>query len=203
MAIKVTISTLEAVREELPAFLKGLDEETLQNIQSIADPVPPHLSGIEYWPEVDDTPAFDSRTHTKGLETLTADAGTKTVSSVYALDELSLDDVIAHCEKEVRAKMNQVLTSDIDVGGGIISNRAELQENRDLLDGTGPSEVNFNSGHRTLTVPQQNTIKNNLKSHHRGSHKRAHDILELIMAETTGTDKVAVLDTELPLGWPS
>lgn len=200
--IRVNINTLVADREAPPANVIGLGVGTLRNLQSLLDPVPDNVLGFEWWDMVDNTADFDSRTHVKGLENLTADAGTRKVSSVFTLDERPLDDVTAHCEKEVRAKMRQVLAQDIDVDG-IMSSRAELQENSDLLDGSGPSEINLDSGRRTLTVPMQNTLKNKLKSDRKDSHKRAVAILDLIAAETTGTGKVAVLDVELVLGWPT
>jgi len=198
--IKVKISTLKATREDLPDFLKGLDPETLQNLQVSIDPPP--IPDVEYWPETDDTPSFDERTYTKGTETLTADAGTKTVSSVFALDAKPLPEINQLCQQVIRAKMDQVLTQDIDIGGGTISNLAELRENRDLLDGSAVSSIFFKSGHRKVTVAQQTTIKNKMKAHHRNAHKRATAILELIKAESTGTAKIAVLDAQADQGWP-
>lgn len=202
MAIKVTISTLTAVREDLPRHLIGNSEHSLQNIQSIANPVPNYLFDTEYWPEVDDTPVFDPRTHIKGAETLVADAGTKTVSSVFALEEKPLPEVKQHCRQVVRNKMIISLGGNIDIGDGVISNLAELTENRDLLDGSAPSELNLASGPVRLSLAKQTAAKSRMKAHRRGSHSRAHAILDLIKAETTGLGKVAVLDAQLDSGWP-
>jgi len=197
--IKVTISTLTAVREELPDFLKGLDPETLQNLQVSIDPSP--IADVEYWPEVDKTSSYDDRTHVLGNETLTVDAGTKTVNVVRKRVKRPVAEINQHCQDMIRAKMNTVLAQDIDIGGGTISNLAELRENRDLLDGSVASSINFKSGHRNVTKAQQTTIKNKMKGHYRDAHRRAHMILELIKAESTGTAKIAVLDAETDSGW--
>jgi len=199
--IKVTISTLTAVREELPSYLTR-DVYTLQNLQSIAKPVPDYLFDIEYWPEVDKTPSYDDRTHVLGDETLTVDAGTKTVNVVKKRVKRPIAEINQHCQRIIRAKMNQVLAQDIDIGGGTISSLEELRENQDLLDGSVASAINFKSGHRNVTKAQQTVIKNKMKGHHRASHNRAHAILELIKAESTGTAKIAVLDTQADQGWP-
>jgi len=200
MAIKVTLSTLTAVREELPDYLTK-DEFTLQNLQSIANPVPDYLFDIEYWPEVDDTPAFDARTHVKGAETLTPDDGPKTVSVVCALDDIPLSEVVTLCEKEVMNKMNQVSAEEIDIGGGFLSTLRELQANRDLFDDGGPGSINFKNGHKSLTAVEKATIKSTLRSRSQDLHNRAGAILDLIEAEATGETKIAVLDAELPV-WP-
>lgn len=84
--IKVNVRTLECAREAVHPRLKGLSAESLRNLQSLSpDPLPPELVDIEYWPWSEDTPAYDTRSLTKGAETLTADADTKTVSVTSAL----------------------------------------------------------------------------------------------------------------------
>jgi len=172
MAIKVTISTLTAVREDLPDYLTT-DEFTLQNLQSIADPVPDYLFDIEYWPEDDDTPAFDPRVHVKGAETLTPDDGTKRVSAVCVLDDIPLVDVTATCDKEIASKLEETLTKELDIGGGFMSNLEELRKNRDLFDNSGSTEVYLKSGHRVLDDTQKTTARNKMRGHRKASHKRA------------------------------
>ena len=148
---------------------------------------------------VEPEPPYDPVIETLGQTTVvTEDA----VTVLQVVTAKTIPQVNRFCRDTVRGKMHEKLSEDIDIGGGILSNRTELLENRDLLDGSGPSSINFASGHKKLTVAQQGTVKNNMKSHHRASHKRAHDILELIKAETTQADKVAVLDAELDTGWP-
>lgn len=149
---------------------------------------------------VEPEPTYDPVIETLGQTTIvTEDA----VTVLQIVTPKTVDEVTQYCQDSVRTKMNGKLSEDIDIGGDIVSNRAELLENRDLLDGTGPSSINFVSGHKKLTVAQQNTVKNKMKSHHRASHKRAHDILVLIKAEADIADKVAVLDNEIDQGWPS
>lgn len=79
--IKVTLSTLEATREELPDNLLGLDEETLRNLQTELNPVPAELVGIEYWPEVVSIPDYDPLTQKLEGETLVADEAGKFVTA--------------------------------------------------------------------------------------------------------------------------
>ena len=201
--IKVNTVTLEAIREELHLALVGLEEHTLQNLQLELDPVPPEFIGIEYWPSTDDTPAFDKRTHTLGDETLIPDIQTKTVSAVKALVKKSASDVNQYARKVVTGRMQTELNKDINIGGGIISNREELAANRDLLDGSEDSKINFESGHKLITMAQQNTIVANMKARHRTVNTRAHDIATLIKSQTTVTGKINTLDTEINIGWPT
>jgi len=201
--IRVDINTLVADRTPIPDNLIGLDDDTLKNLQSILDPIPDNVLGYAWWDEIDDTPSFDERTHTKGAETLTPDDQTKRVSSVCALDDVPLDDVTALAEKEVMNKMNEILAQPIDIGGGFISNLRELQANRDLFDDGGPGSINFKHGHKSLTGPEKATIKAMIRTRPQAVHNRADDILTLIGVELTGSAKVAVLDSEIDLGWPT
>lgn len=98
--IEVNIATMTAQRTSIAAELVGLDADTLRNLQTVLDPVPDHLTGIEYWPEVDETPAFDPDTYARGEETLTPDIETKTVKTVGA--------VVARADEEVQATMTAI-----------------------------------------------------------------------------------------------
>ena len=199
--IKVNTSTLEATRDELPGYLKGLSKQTLQNRQAVlVPPVRPSLADIEYWPAEDKTPSFDERTHTLGDEVLTADAETKTVSVVRARTRKAKGEVARYCRTMVSDRMNQELNKEVEIGG-VMTSRAELMENRDLLDGSAASDLNLKDGTIRLTKAQQVSIANGLRSRHRASHKRAHAIIGLIKAASTGIAMIAVLDAEIDRGW--
>lgn len=90
--IKVTISTMVAVREDLPDSLIGLDAYTLQNLQSELNPVPDELAGIEYWPEITVTPDYDPMTEKLEGETLAANAVDKTVTATAIVVTLSAEE---------------------------------------------------------------------------------------------------------------
>lgn len=93
--IRVDLSTLAAAREPVPANLHGLDADTLRNLQSILDPVPADLAGLEWWPEVDETPAFDPLTHKPGAETLTPDMEAKVIRVVREIVPLTEEELEA------------------------------------------------------------------------------------------------------------
>jgi hypothetical protein len=86
---KVNTQTLETSRESVPANLKGLATETLQNLQTSLDPVPSALVGIEFWPEFEQVTNFNPKTHKLGAEILTVDPTAKTVTVSYEVDPLS------------------------------------------------------------------------------------------------------------------
>ena len=93
--IKVNTKTYAALREPLPRKLKGLTEQTLQNLQTELNPVPEDLIDIEYWPEnhinVDYDPAISKITG----ETLEADSDTKQVNVTPIISPLTLAEVDA------------------------------------------------------------------------------------------------------------
>jgi len=202
--IRVDINTLVADRVSPPDNVLGLEDETLRNLQSAGpDPIPGNVLGFEWWDEVDNTPTFDERVKVKGAETLTPDVGTKTVSVVCVLDDIPLSEVVTLCEKEVMNKMNQVTGEEIDIGGGFLSTLRELQANRDLFDDGGPGSINFKNGHKSLTAAEKAAIKATMRNRPQAIHNRADDILTLIGVEVTGLQKIAVLDAQIAVGWPS
>lgn len=79
--IKVILSTLTAVRESLPANLRGLSSETLRNLQTQGPvPLPVEFKDIEYWPENHIAVDYDPLTEKLEGETLTADEANKVVN---------------------------------------------------------------------------------------------------------------------------
>ena len=77
--IKVNIKTNEATREGIPSSLIGLSNTTLQNLQTELKPVPTELQDIEFWPEVDVSPNFDTSTKKYEGETFELDMENKVV----------------------------------------------------------------------------------------------------------------------------
>jgi hypothetical protein len=78
--IEVNTKTLTATREPIPTALQGLSQDTLRNLQMELNPVPVEFLDIEFWDEVDVTPAYNPSTHTlDGEETLLVNSTNKTV----------------------------------------------------------------------------------------------------------------------------
>jgi len=95
--IRVEINTLVADRTPVPKDIRGIGDDTLQNLQS-KGPKPVRYPGFEWWPENINLPTFNSDTHKQGSEILTVDEPAKTVDVTYnvdALDAGELADVLA------------------------------------------------------------------------------------------------------------
>ncbi len=117
--IKVNVKTLHAVREFFPNSLLGLSQSTLQNLQSELDPVPDELKDIEYWQEVDKSPALTETQVYDGTETLTPDLATKTVVVVRGVrdktaEELAEEKRIANAQ-QVQELKRKLAESDFRV----------------------------------------------------------------------------------------
>jgi len=113
------------------------------------------------------------------------------------------DTVASESRKTIRQRGKTEDAKSFDIGGNIISTRAEMSDNRDLLDGSQTSELSLESGDYTVTAPQQNTIRSNIKAQHRAIHARAKEIADLVKAEVTATAMITVLDAEINSGWPA
>ena len=92
--IKVNTATLTATREAIPRELKGLTNETLRNLQSELNPVPPSLVDIEYWPEVRVVQNLLS-TEKFTDEILTVQVGTKDVAVSYVIEDKTAEELAA------------------------------------------------------------------------------------------------------------
>jgi hypothetical protein len=108
MEFKVNLATMTAVREAVPAELRGLLPDTLRNLQQALDPVPEHLVGIEYWPGVDITPQHNPETEALGDETLTCDPESKSVLVKRAVVPIPAAEVKARLDAVKAAHMKQI-----------------------------------------------------------------------------------------------
>lgn len=198
---KVKISTMKATSEPIPKDLIGLDSYTLQNLQEELDPVPDQHLDTEYWPDVDVTPAHDSRYQTLGAATLTVNQGNKTVSVAKAIVDNSNQVINQFVRSELSKRTVIEMAADYTIGN-VTTNRAELEAFRDELDGSEISEINLKNDSYTLTIAQQNNIRNSIKARYRAINKRSFVIAELIKAAPAGADRVSVLDAEINTGWP-
>lgn len=111
--IKVNTQTLNAIREQIPANLKGLSIDTLTNLQTELNPVPVELVNVEYWPSVLTTQTITA-SQKLGDEILTAIAADKVVEvSYYAVDktaeEIQAEALIV--QKEVEEQTQKRLDS--------------------------------------------------------------------------------------------
>lgn len=92
--IKTNLTTLETKREPIPPFLNGIYGDALTDL-SWTDPQL-GVNGFGWWGEVDETPPFDSATHTlDGTETLTADAETRVVKVVRGVRAKTVEELAA------------------------------------------------------------------------------------------------------------
>jgi len=98
--IKVNIKLLIATRSSIPTALIGLTAETLRNLQTELNPVPSEFKDIEFWDEVDVTPAFDASTHVlDGTETLTAVKASKTVEVLKGIRAKTAEELAAFAQQ--------------------------------------------------------------------------------------------------------
>lgn len=119
--IKVNIVTDECSREPVPKQLQGLDEITLQNLQTEGpDPMPIEFIDIEYWPEVDRTPAYNHDTHQKGEEILILVKKSKEVHVTYSIVTKSIEDLAAFITLEAANLFQQY-------GGPVMGGYSELE----------------------------------------------------------------------------
>jgi hypothetical protein len=130
--IKVHLPTLSATRESLPAFLKGLQSESLLNL----DWTDPALGVREYgwWPETNNDPPIDSNTQQYGAETLTASEFWKLVTVTHAVEALSPEAIaekIATAKTERTAELASIRyqheTAGITLNGATIETNRESQ----------------------------------------------------------------------------
>lgn len=79
--IKVNIKTQETSREPIPECLRNLGSETLRNLQTELNPVPPHLIDIEFWPENRIVVEYDQNTQKLEGETFELNTVDKIVNA--------------------------------------------------------------------------------------------------------------------------
>jgi hypothetical protein len=106
--IKVQNNT--ATREPIPAFLRGLQPESLADL-SWTDPQL-GVADAAWWPEVDQSTALE-QFQKYGDETLTIDASNKqviVVRAVVPMDQAEVDAMTAAKAAEVRAERNAKLS---------------------------------------------------------------------------------------------
>ena len=108
--IKVIISTLSATREPTPNSIRRLSPETLRNLQTALNPVPPYLLDMEWWPETYIPVVYDPALKYKSGETLTAISATKTVNVQDILTDYTTEQLLEQAQAYEAAAI--VLFSD-------------------------------------------------------------------------------------------
>ena len=111
--IRVNTQTDELAREQVPAGLKKLADETLRNLQTELDPVPSEYLNYEWWPEVNNAPplAADEK---YGSEILNIDKPNKQVLVSYNVETKTQDEIDAEIETSrvhIQSQIQQRLDS--------------------------------------------------------------------------------------------
>ena len=130
--ITVNVNTQELSREAIPAYLKGLDVHTLNNLQAELNPVPLNLTDIEYWNEVGQATVYDSETQKLGNEILTIDVINRVVNITHEVVELIAQEIqdnlnTAKASKitSLESKALKVQLEDLTAGGVTFTTDAE------------------------------------------------------------------------------
>lgn len=140
--IKVNTQTNTASREAVPKALKGLSPDTLINLQSALNPVPPEFIDIEFWPEnrlsqtLLDTERF-------GAEILTPQVKDKVVDVSYVIETKSDEEIQAELSaaKEAKLKEIKVLFNEALLKGLITSSGIKLDISSLIADGAKLAEL--------------------------------------------------------------
>lgn len=129
--IKVNLQTLEVTREPIPPFLDGIYGEALQDL-SWTDPQL-GVNGYGWWSEKDDTPIFDTATHTfDGTESFAPDLKTYTVKVVRGIRAKTEDEIAIELSNAKSAKLEELASLRYAVEtGGLSVNGAMIKTDRD------------------------------------------------------------------------
>ena len=129
--IKVNTTTLEATREELPKFLKGLKQESLMDL-SWTDPAL-GVSEVAWWPEVNTDEPIDANTHKYGSELLVANTEDEVVEVSREVLPLSAEEVEALLKQYAGQKISEV----------IALHQQHLYSDVEVTFPTGPATIQF------------------------------------------------------------
>jgi hypothetical protein len=144
--IKVNTQTNTASREAVPKALKGLSPETLINLQTALNPVPPEFIDIEFWPE-NLLPQTLLDTEKFGAEILKPQVKDKVVDVSYVIETKSDEEIqseLSAAMESIRSERNRLLAatdyfalSDVTMSDEMTAYRQAL---RDL-----PASVDINN----------------------------------------------------------
>ena len=115
--IKIDTETLEATREPLPKFLKGLKQQSLYDL-SWTDP----SLGVQdsaWWPEVNESLSLPDEFYRYGAETLTLDSERKVVvvtQEIEPLTDSEIAEIMQARRKGMVVTMRQARLALLQVG---------------------------------------------------------------------------------------
>ncbi len=194
--IKVNIRTNIATREPIPANLVGLDEFTLQNLQTELNPVPDDLIDIEYWLENNLITPFDADAQKLGAEILTPDIPNKIVNithSIVALTPQELADNLSNAkankQEDLAVKAESVNNEGVTVNGLDIDSDhktiGDITSSLSLIGRNPTEEINFkaNNGWGIANKATLEAMQDVLWTHRKSTnanHKLHYDVIEAL-----------------------